>query len=50
MALVMNIVACIIFVAVYFPESPVYLLDAGKCEELEHVLKNLYSWNKVPEE
>ena len=50
LALAINVAALVLFCMVYFPESPIYLLDQGKCDELLLVLRNLYNWNKTPEE
>jgi hypothetical protein len=48
-ALLLNIIALFIFLVFYFPESPVFLLAAGKFEELKVVLAKLYQDNKVDE-
>ena len=37
-ALAINVIALILFFVKYFPESPVFLLDAGRFKEFEVVL------------
>lgn len=46
----LNITAIVLFGIFYFPESPVFLLDKGKFEEFNIVIRKLYSTNNVPEQ
>lgn len=45
--LILNIIALVIFLIFYFPESPVFLLAAGRFEQLKVVLAKLYKDNKI---
>lgn len=49
-ALALNLIAIILFAFVYFPESPVFLLDSGRFEEFNLVIRKLYTFNNVGEE
>eukprot|EP00347_Sterkiella_histriomuscorum_P006274 403353395 len=49
-ALILNLVAIVIFFLFYFPESPVFLLDQGRYEEFNSVIQKLYDSNKVNDE